>query len=91
MSIDTISIQEPAGDRVRGRTRDAWLAACCRRRRSKLRYMRRHSCSGPWVLVRPDGYVAAVISTGPVLKLDHYLAKVGVTENERAVRMGNGG
>ena len=31
MSIDTISIQGPAGDRVRGCTRDAWLAGCCRR------------------------------------------------------------
>ena len=33
---------------------------------------------GDWVLVRPDGYVGAVVSGGEVSALDHYLARVGV-------------
>jgi 2-polyprenyl-6-methoxyphenol hydroxylase-like FAD-dependent oxidoreductase len=33
---------------------------------------------GDWVLVRPDGYVAAVVPTEAVHELDRYLAGVGV-------------
>jgi hypothetical protein len=33
---------------------------------------------GDWVLVRPDGYVAAVVPAGGVSLLDRYLAEVGV-------------
>jgi hypothetical protein len=33
---------------------------------------------GDWVLVRPDGYVGAVVSAGEVSALDPYLASVGV-------------
>jgi 2-polyprenyl-6-methoxyphenol hydroxylase-like FAD-dependent oxidoreductase len=34
---------------------------------------------GDWVLVRPDGYVAAIVPTMEVPALDRYLAEVGVT------------
>jgi hypothetical protein len=34
---------------------------------------------GDWVLIRPDGYVGAIVSGGEVSALDHYLAGVGVT------------
>ncbi len=34
---------------------------------------------GDWVLIRPDGYVGAVVSGGEASALEHYLAGVGVT------------
>src|SRR5260221_323706 len=34
---------------------------------------------GDWVLIRPDGYVGAVVSGNETSALDHYLAGVGVT------------
>jgi hypothetical protein len=33
---------------------------------------------GDWVLVRPDGYVGAIVSGAEVSALDPYLARVGV-------------
>ncbi|MDB5481755.1 MAG: pcpB2 [Caulobacteraceae bacterium] len=36
---------------------------------------------GDWVLVRPDGYVGAVVSGAEVSALDPYLARVGVPAN----------
>ncbi len=34
---------------------------------------------GDWVLVRPDGYVGAIISTGEIGALESYMARVGLT------------
>jgi hypothetical protein len=34
---------------------------------------------GDWVLVRPDGYIGAIVSEAEVSALDPYLARVGVT------------
>ncbi len=34
---------------------------------------------GDWVLVRPDGYVGAIVSGENVVALDNYLARVGLT------------
>jgi hypothetical protein len=36
---------------------------------------------GDWVLVRPDGYVGAIVSGAEVSALDPYLASVGVPAN----------
>jgi hypothetical protein len=33
---------------------------------------------GDWVLVRPDGYVGAIVSAAEVAALEPYLASVGV-------------
>ena len=38
---------------------------------------------GDWMLVRPDGYVAAVIPTAAIWKLDCYLAEVGLVAVNR--------
>jgi hypothetical protein len=43
---------------------------------------------GEWVLVRPDGYVAAVVPTGSVVELDRYLAGVGVVAHATRLRDG---
>jgi 2-polyprenyl-6-methoxyphenol hydroxylase-like FAD-dependent oxidoreductase len=40
---------------------------------------------GEWVLVRPDGYVGAIIGADNVSALEQYLEEVGVTAPERAV------
>jgi hypothetical protein len=32
-----------------------------------------------WVLVRPDGYVGAIVGTGDMAALERYLARVGLT------------
>jgi hypothetical protein len=34
---------------------------------------------GDWVLIRPDGYVGAIVSTGRIDKLENYLRCVGLT------------
>ena len=36
--------------------------------------------AGDWVLVRPDGYVGAVVSGAEVSALEPYLTSVGVPE-----------
>jgi 2-polyprenyl-6-methoxyphenol hydroxylase-like FAD-dependent oxidoreductase len=41
---------------------------------------------GDWVLVRPDGYVGAVVSTGEVSALCQYLAEVSVAARSYGVR-----
>jgi len=33
---------------------------------------------GEWALVRPDGYVGAIVGAGDIPELERYLAKVGV-------------
>jgi 2-polyprenyl-6-methoxyphenol hydroxylase-like FAD-dependent oxidoreductase len=40
--------------------------------------------AGDRVLVRPDGYIGAIVSASEDAALDAYLAKVGLTENPRA-------
>jgi hypothetical protein len=40
---------------------------------------------GEWVLVRPDGYVGAIVSADNVSALERYLREVGVTALGRAV------
>ncbi len=37
---------------------------------------------GDWVLVRPDGYVGAIIGTGGVEELERFLGSVGITTEE---------
>ncbi len=39
---------------------------------------------GEWVLVRPDGYVGAIVSADNVSALERYLGEVGVTALGRA-------
>ncbi|MHB8528367.1 MAG: FAD-dependent oxidoreductase [Caulobacteraceae bacterium] len=39
--------------------------------------------SGDWVLIRPDGYVGAIVSGDEDAALEPYLAKVGVTASPR--------
>jgi hypothetical protein len=34
---------------------------------------------GDWVLVRPDGYVGAIVGADELAALERYLAEVGVT------------
>jgi len=34
--------------------------------------------SGEWALIRPDGYVGAIVAGDEIPKLERYLAKVGV-------------
>jgi 2-polyprenyl-6-methoxyphenol hydroxylase-like FAD-dependent oxidoreductase len=34
---------------------------------------------GEWVLVRPDGYVGAIVGAGDIAALERYLARVGLT------------
>jgi hypothetical protein len=41
---------------------------------------------GDWVLVRPDGYVGAVVGADNVPLVERYLAEVGVTAPQRATR-----
>ena len=36
--------------------------------------------SGDWVLVRPDGYVGAIVSSGEIVSLEQYLRKVGLKQ-----------
>jgi 2-polyprenyl-6-methoxyphenol hydroxylase-like FAD-dependent oxidoreductase len=40
---------------------------------------------GDWVLIRPDGYVGAIVDSDNVSALERYLAEVGVTASKRAV------
>ena len=35
-------------------------------------------CAGDWVLVRPDGYVGAIVSGGETAALESYMAQVGL-------------
>jgi hypothetical protein len=35
---------------------------------------------GDWVLIRPDGYVGAIVSTAEIAALCQYLDSVGITE-----------
>jgi hypothetical protein len=41
---------------------------------------------GDWVLVRPDGYVGAIVGADEIPALERYLAEVGVTALGRAAR-----
>jgi 2-polyprenyl-6-methoxyphenol hydroxylase-like FAD-dependent oxidoreductase len=34
--------------------------------------------AGDWILVRPDGYVGAIVSSGEITALEHYMAQVGL-------------
>jgi phage gpG-like protein len=34
--------------------------------------------AGDWVLVRPDGYIGAIVSSGESAAFTHYLARVGL-------------
>jgi 2-polyprenyl-6-methoxyphenol hydroxylase-like FAD-dependent oxidoreductase len=38
---------------------------------------------GEWVLIRPDGYVGAIVGTQEIPALDRYLSEVGVPASER--------
>lgn len=35
--------------------------------------------AGDWILVRPDGYIGAIIASGEMAALDKYMARVGLT------------
>ena len=41
---------------------------------------------GDWVLIRPDGYVGAIVGADDVPALERYLGEVGVTALARAAR-----
>lgn len=41
---------------------------------------------GDWVLVRPDGYVGAIVGAAEMPALERYLAEVGVTALRRVPR-----
>ena len=36
---------------------------------------------GDWVLVRPDGYIGAIVSSDQISTLESYLDRVGLTAN----------
>jgi hypothetical protein len=38
--------------------------------------------SGDWVLVRPDGYVGAIVSSGQIGALETYLRDVGLEQGQ---------
>jgi 2-polyprenyl-6-methoxyphenol hydroxylase-like FAD-dependent oxidoreductase len=42
---------------------------------------------GDWVLVRPDGYVGAVVSAGETAELEHYLEQVGLARRRRCLNL----
>ncbi len=39
--------------------------------------------SGDWVLVRPDGYVGAIVSSDEIEALEQYLRKAGLTQSKQ--------
>jgi hypothetical protein len=40
--------------------------------------------TGDWILVRPDGYIGAIVSSGDLAMLQRYLDRVGIVSVERA-------
>jgi hypothetical protein len=44
--------------------------------------------SGDWVLVRPDGYVGAIISSGQMGELKTYLREVGLHQGSASSKNG---
>jgi hypothetical protein len=41
--------------------------------------------AGDWVLVRPDGYVGAIVAAGEIGALEDYFHRIGLGAGKRAV------